>query len=55
LNKELPKTQNKSALINAMIYNLQIQIDLLNKQLIILNKIESKQKKQQNEENILSI
>jgi hypothetical protein len=55
LNTQLPKTNNKSALINAMIYNLQIQIDLLNKQLIILNKIESSQKKQAHEKNILSI
>jgi hypothetical protein len=52
LGKQLPKTHNKSALINAMIYNLQIQIDLLNKQLIILNKIESSQKKVQYENNI---
>jgi hypothetical protein len=52
LNTQLPKTHNKSALINAMIYNLQIQIDLLNKQLIILNKIESSQKKQTYENNI---
>jgi hypothetical protein len=55
LNKQLPNTHNKSALINAMIYNLQIQIDLLNKQLIILNKIESSQKKEQYEKDILSI
>jgi hypothetical protein len=52
LGKQLPKTHNKSALINAMIYNLQIQIDLLNKQLIILNKIESSQKKETYENNI---
>jgi hypothetical protein len=52
LSKALPKTNSKSALINAMIYNLQIQIDLLNKQLIILNKIESSQKKEQYEINI---
>jgi hypothetical protein len=52
LGKQLPKTHNKSALINAMIYNLQIQIDLLNKQLIILNKIESSQKKEIYENNI---
>jgi hypothetical protein len=51
----LPKTHSKSTLINAMIYNLQIQIDLLNKQLIILNKIESSQKKEEYENNILSI
>ena len=52
LNKQLPKTNNKSALINAMIYNLQIQIDLLNKQLIILNKIETIKKKKNYENNI---
>ncbi len=52
LNKQLPKTNNKSALINAMIYNLQVQIDLLNKQLIILNKIQSSQKKKDYENNI---
>jgi hypothetical protein len=55
LSKTLPKSNSKSALINAMIYNLQIQIDLLNKQLIILNKIESSQKKEEYENNILSI
>jgi hypothetical protein len=55
LNQQLPNTHNKSALVQAMIYNLQIQIDLLNKQLIILNKIESTQKKEQYEKNILSI
>jgi hypothetical protein len=55
LTKQLPNTHNKSALINAMIYNLQIQIDLLNKQLIILNKIESSQKKERYEKDILSI
>jgi hypothetical protein len=52
LNKQLPKTNNKSALINAMIYNLQVQIDLLNKQLIILNKIETIKKKKDYENNI---
>jgi hypothetical protein len=52
LNKQLPKTDNKSALINAMIYNLQVQIDLLNKQLIILNKIETIKKKKDYENNI---
>jgi hypothetical protein len=52
LNKQLPKTNNKSALINAMIYNLQIQIDLLNKQLIILNKIKTIKKKKDYENNI---
>ncbi len=55
LNQQLPKTNNKAALINAMIYNLQVQIDLLNKQLIILNKIESLQKKNKYENDILSI
>ncbi len=52
LNKQLPNTNNKSALINAMIYNLQVQIDLLNKQLIILNKIETIKKKKDYENNI---
>jgi hypothetical protein len=52
LNKQLPKTNNKSALINAMIYNLQVQIDLLNKQLIILNKIETIKKQNHYENNI---
>ncbi len=52
LSRQLPTTNSKSALINAMIYNLQIQIDLLNKQLIILNKIESSQKKETYENNI---
>jgi hypothetical protein len=54
LNQQLPRTTNKSALINAMIYNLQVQIDLLNKQLIILNKIESLHKKNKYEKDILS-
>jgi hypothetical protein len=44
LKKQLPQTQDRSRLIKAMINNLQLQIDLLNKQLIIVNQIESKQK-----------
>jgi hypothetical protein len=44
LKKQLPQTQDRSRLIKAMINNLQLQIELLNKQLIIVNQIESKQK-----------
>lgn len=44
LKKQLPQTQDRNRLIKAMINNLQLQIDLLNKQLIIVNQIESKQK-----------
>jgi hypothetical protein len=44
LKKQLPLTTDRSRLIKAMIDNLQWQIDLLNKQLIIVNQIESKQK-----------
>ncbi len=52
LSKQLNNSNNKKALVNAMIYNLQIQIELLNKQLIILNSIESSQKKEKYETNI---
>jgi hypothetical protein len=44
LRKQLPQLQDRSRLIKAMINNLQLQIELLNKQLIIVNQIESKQK-----------
>ncbi len=44
LKKQLPKTQDRNRLIKAMIKTLQLQIELLNNQLIIVNKIESKQK-----------
>jgi hypothetical protein len=44
LKKQLPQTQDRSRLIRAMIKTLQLQLELLNNQLIIVNKIESKQK-----------
>ncbi len=44
LKKQLPQTQDRNRLIKAMIKTLQLQIELLNNQLIIVNKIESKQK-----------
>jgi hypothetical protein len=44
LKKQLPQTEDRSRLIKAMIKTLQLQIELLNNQLIIVNKIESKQK-----------
>jgi hypothetical protein len=39
LRKELPKTPNQDELIKAMIQNLQWQIDILNQQLKIINRI----------------
>jgi predicted nucleic acid-binding Zn-ribbon protein len=39
LRTELPQTPNQEALIQAMIQNLQWQIDLLNQQLTILQRI----------------
>ena len=45
LKQELPKNPNQEVLIQAMVQNLQTQIDLLNQQLIIIQRI-----KQQNNE-----
>jgi hypothetical protein len=48
LRKELPGNPNQELLIDAMIGNLQWQIDVLNQQLIIIQKIKQS-KKQTNE------
>lgn len=45
LKQELPKTPNQEILIQAMVENLKTQIDLLNQQLMIIQRI-----KQQNHE-----
>ncbi len=50
LKKELPDNPNQEVLIQAMIRNLQWQIDLLNKQLTIIHKI--KQSKIATNENV---
>jgi len=47
LKQELPKTPNQEVLIQAMVQNLQTQIDLLNQQLVIIQRI----KQQGNESN----
>jgi len=39
LKKELPNTPNQEVLIQAMIQNLQLQIDLLNEQLRVIQRI----------------
>ncbi len=39
LRMELPKTPNQEVLIQAMVQNLQTQIDLLNQQLMIIQRI----------------
>lgn len=39
LKQELPKTPNQEVLIRAMVQNLQTQIDLLNQQLMIIERI----------------
>lgn len=41
LKKQLPVNPNKEELLQAMIYNLQLQVDLLNQQLTIIQKIKS--------------
>lgn len=51
LRSELPKAPNQEALIQAMIQNLQWQIDLLNQQLTILQRI--KQAEQRHENNTI--
>ncbi|GAB3333170.1 hypothetical protein GCM10027299_40380 [Larkinella ripae] len=45
LKQELPKTPNQEIMIQAMVQNLKMQIDLLNQQLMIIQRI-----KQQNHE-----
>jgi RNAse (barnase) inhibitor barstar len=49
LKADLPKNQNQETLISAMIQNLQLQIDVLNQQLQIIEKI--KDSKNGNHEN----
>ncbi|HEV7349352.1 hypothetical protein [Telluribacter sp.] len=44
LRSELPKAPNQEALIQAMIQNLQLQLDLLNQQLTILQRIKEADK-----------
>lgn len=45
LKRQLPVNPNKEELLQAMIYNLQLQIDLLNQQLSIIQKIKSAKSK----------
>jgi hypothetical protein len=47
LKQELPKTPNQEMMIQAMVQNLKMQIDLLNQQLMIIQRI----KQQSNETN----
>lgn len=44
LQTELPKTPNQEDLVKAMIQNLQVQLDILNRQLIIIQKVKEYQK-----------
>jgi hypothetical protein len=54
LKADLPKNQNQETLISAMIQNLQLQIDVLNQQLQIIEKIkESKNGKHENDKTII--
>jgi septal ring factor EnvC (AmiA/AmiB activator) len=39
LKAELPQTPNQEELVKAMIQNLQVQLDILNRQLIIIQKV----------------
>ncbi|MCY7350681.1 MAG: hypothetical protein LH606_08430 [Cytophagaceae bacterium] len=50
LKTELPQTPNQEELLRAMIQNLQTQVDILNRQLNIINKV--KQAKQDHESTI---
>ncbi|MBO9638506.1 MAG: hypothetical protein J7576_10075, partial [Siphonobacter aquaeclarae] len=50
LRSELPQTPNQEELVDAMIQNLQMQLDILNRQLQIINKIQ--QSKQSHEKTI---
>jgi hypothetical protein len=51
LKQELPKTPNQEMMIQAMVQNLKTQIDLLNQQLMIIQRI----KQQNNETNKLPV
>jgi hypothetical protein len=44
LQTELPKTPNQEELVEAMIQNLRVQLDILNRQLIIIQKVKEYQK-----------
>jgi septal ring factor EnvC (AmiA/AmiB activator) len=44
LQAELPQTPNQEELVEAMIQNLQVQLDILNRQLIIIQKVKEYQK-----------
>lgn len=45
LQDELPQTPNQEELVEAMIQNLRVQLDILNRQLIIIQKVKEYQKK----------
>ena len=42
LQDELPQTPNQEELVEAMIQNLQVQLDILNRQLIIIKKVKAR-------------
>lgn len=44
LQAELPQTPNQGELVEAMIQNLRVQLDILNRQLIIIQKVKEYQK-----------
>ena len=44
LQDELPQTPNQGELVEAMIQNLRVQLDILNRQLIIIQKVKQYQK-----------
>lgn len=44
LKDELPQTPNQGELVEAMIQNLRVQLDILNRQLIIIQKVKEYQK-----------
>ena len=44
LQDELPQTPNQGELVEAMIQNLRVQLDILNRQLIIIQKVKEYQK-----------
>ena len=43
LQEELPQTPNQGELVEAMIQNLRVQLDILNRQLIIIQKVKEYQ------------
>ena len=52
MKRELVESQSNEQVISAMIHNLQLRIDVLNKQLEILNEIEEQSKNIENNETI---